>query len=237
LMRAHTSNFKLVGFTSQPELKELTALAHQYEVPMLDDLGSGALLDTSRFGLAHEPMVQESLAAGVDLVCFSGDKLLGGPQAGIILGKAQLVAKIKRHPLARAVRADKLCLAGLEATLLHYLKGEAEKEIPIWRMISASANDLKERATRWQQQVGGEVVEEHSTVGGGSLPEETLPTFALSFNIPGLEQMAARLRQSTPPLIARVQGGRLYLDPRTVLPEEDEDLVRILRTHITGAHR
>ncbi len=237
LMRAHTSNFKLVGFTSQPELKELTALAHQYEVPMLDDLGSGALLDTSRFGLAHEPMVQESLAAEVDLVCFSGDKLLGGPQAGIILGKAHLVAKIKRHPLARAVRADKLCLAGLEATLLHYLKGEAEKEIPIWRMISASANDLKERATRWQQQVGGEVVEERSTVGGGSLPEETLPTFALSFNIPGLEQMAARLRQSTPPLIARVQGGRLYLDPRTVLPEEDEDLVRILRTHITGAHR
>ncbi len=237
LMRAHTSNFKLIGFTSQPELEALTGIAHRNDVPVLDDLGSGALLDTARYGLAHEPMVQESLAAGVDLVCFSGDKLLGGPQAGIILGKAHLVARLKRHPLARAIRADKLCLAALSATLLHYLKGEAEKEIPVWRMVSASLNDLKARVEYWQQQVGGEVIEGRSTVGGGSLPEETLPTFVLSFNIPQMEQVVARLRQASPALITRVHGGRLLLDPRTVLPEEDDQLVRILKTHITGANR
>ena len=237
LMRVHTANFKLIGFTAQPELEALTGIAHRYDVPVLDDLGSGALLDTARYGLAHEPMVQESLAAGVDLVCFSGDKLLGGPQAGIILGKAHLVAKLKRHPLARAIRADKLCLAALSATLLHYLKGEAEKEIPVWRMISASLNDLKARVEYWQQQVGGEVIEGLSTVGGGSLPEETLPTFVLSFTIPQTAQVAARLRQANPALITRVQGGKLLLDPRTVIPEEDDQLIRILETHIIGANR
>ena len=136
-LRAHRSNFRLVGFTSEPELAEIAAVAHQAGLPLVDDLGSGALLDTARYGLGHEPTVQESLAAGADLVCFSGDKLLGGPQAGIILGRADLVAKLKKHPLARAIRADKLCLAALTATLLHYLKDEAEREMPIWRMIAA----------------------------------------------------------------------------------------------------
>lgn len=233
-MRAHTSNFKLVGFTAQPELEELVAIAHQYGVIVLDDLGSGALLDTSRYGLAHEPMVQESLAAGADLVCFSADKLLGGPQAGIILGKADLIARLKRHPLARAIRADKLCLAGLAATLLPYLKGDAENEIPVWRMISANLDELKQRAESWQQQVGGKVLEDRSTVGGGSLPEETLPSYVLAFDISRADQVTARLRQANPALIARVQGGRLLLDPRTVLPEEDQILVDIIRTHITG---
>ncbi|HEY2981258.1 MAG TPA: L-seryl-tRNA(Sec) selenium transferase, partial [Anaerolineales bacterium] len=149
VMRAHRSNFKLIGFTEEPTLKEVVALAHQSHVPVLDDLGSGALLDTATFGLAHEPTVQESLAAGVDLVCFSGDKLLGGPQAGIILGDAALIEKIKKHPLARAVRADKTCLAGLTATLLHYLKDEAEREIPIWKMIALTAKQLKAEAERW----------------------------------------------------------------------------------------
>ncbi len=188
MMRAHSSNFKLVGFTTQPDLEELVTLAHHYDVPVLDDLGSGALLDTTLFGLAHEPMVQESLKAGVDLVCFSGDKLLGGPQAGIIIGKAVLIARIKRHPLARAIRADKLCLAALSATLQHYLRGDATQAIPVWRMISISTGELKQRAVYWRQQIGsGEVVEERSTVGGGSLPEETLPTFVLSFNIPRVD--------------------------------------------------
>lgn len=235
LMRAHTSNFKLVGFTAQPELEDMVSIAHQYEVPVLDDLGSGAFIDTARYGLAHEPMVQESLKAGVDLVCFSADKLLGGPQAGIILGKAQLIARLKRHPLARAIRADKLCLAALSATLLHYLMGDAEKEIPVWQMISADPVELKKRAENWQQKTGGEVIEERSTIGGGSLPDETLPTFVLSFVIPRPDQAAAKLRQATPALIARVQGGRLLLDPRTVLPEEDAQVIEILNTHITGA--
>ena len=235
MMRAHSSNFKLVGFTTQPDLEELVTLAHGYNVSVLDDLGSGALLDTALFGLAHEPMVQDSLKAGVDLVCFSGDKLLGGPQAGIILGKAALIARIKRHPLARAIRADKLCLAALTATMQHYLRGDATQAIPVWRMISISTGELKQRAEYWRQQIGsGEVVEERSTVGGGSLPEETQPTFVLSFNIPRVDAFAAQLRQAKPALIGRVQGGKLLLDPRTVLENEDEILIKTMKTHIAG---
>src|SRR3990172_1714861 len=160
VMRAHRSNFKIVGFTEEPELRKIVEAAHSANVPVVDDLGSGALLDTAKYGLAHEPTVQESLAAGVDLVCFSGDKLLGGPQAGIILGKKALIDKIKKHPLARAVRADKTCLAGLTATLLHYLKDEAPREIPIWRMISLTPDRLKVRAEAWREALAlGEVIE------------------------------------------------------------------------------
>ena len=235
VMRAHTSNFKLVGFTAQPELSEIVELAHRYQVPFIDDLGSGALLDTAAYGLAHEPMVQESLQAGVDLACFSGDKLLGGPQAGIILGKADLVAKLKRHPLARAIRADKLCLAALSATLLHYLKGDAESAIPVWRMISADLSALRQRAENWQRALNmGEVVPGESTIGGGSLPEETLPTFVLSLSIPRVDSFAARLRRAKIPVIARLQGGHLLLDPRTVFEEEDQTLVDILKTTLAG---
>ncbi len=158
-MRAHRSNFKIVGFTEEPDLKDVVELTHESNVIFVDDLGSGALLDTARFGFAHEPTVQESLAAGVDLVCFSGDKLLGGPQAGIILGRKDLIEKIRKHPLARAVRADKTCLAGLTATLLHYLRDEAEREIPIWKMISLTLEQLKFRAETWREALGqGEVV-------------------------------------------------------------------------------
>lgn len=235
MMRAHSSNFKLVGFTTQPTLAELATLAHQYDVPLLDDLGSGAMLDTARFGLAQEPMVQESLAAGADLVCFSGDKLLGGPQAGIILGKADLVAKVKRHPLARAVRADKLCLAALSATLQHYLRGDAEREIPVWRMISSTTEGIKQRAENWQRSIGmGEVLAERSTIGGGSLPEETLPTFVLALALPKIDAFAKRLRLAQPAIIGRVQGRRLLLDPRTVLEEEDAQLIQAVKTQLIG---
>ena len=235
VMRAHTSNFKLVGFTEQPELADLTALAHRFEVPVLYDLGSGALLDTAAYGLSHEPMVQESLWAGVDLACFSGDKLLGGPQSGILVGRAELIAKLKRHPLARAIRADKLCLAGLSATLQHYLKGDAEHEIPVWRMISADAQLLRQRADVWQQRLGqGEVLYAQSTVGGGSLPEEMLPTFVLALHIPHIEQAAARLRKGSTPVIARVQDGKLLLDPRTVLLEEEDQLIEQLNLILAG---
>ncbi len=226
ILHAHRSNFRLTGFTSEPTLVELAGIAHQAGIPLVDDLGSGALLDTSRFGLGHEPTVFESLQAGADLVCFSGDKLLGGPQAGIVLGKVDLLARLKKHPLARAIRADKLCLAALSATLLHYLKDEALQEIPIWRMIAAPVDDLKRRATSWTQTLGmGEVLASQSTIGGGSLPDEDLPTFVLSLDVPSPNRFLDKLRQCSPPVIARLEANRVILDPRTVLPEQDQLLL------------
>jgi len=225
-LRAHRSNFRILGFTSEPSLEEIAQVAHRAGIPIMDDLGSGSLLDTAAYGLGHEPMVQESLAAGADLVCFSGDKLLGGPQAGIVVGRADLVDKLKKHPLARAVRADKLCLAALNATLLHYLKDEAEREIPIWRMIAAKLEQIKDRAGRWVEVLGiGEVIHGESTVGGGSLPGETLPTWLLALDVPSPNRFLARLRQCKPPIVARTQDDRVVLDPRTVLPEQEERLL------------
>jgi len=221
VMRAHRSNFKIVGFTEEPALKEMVEAAHQAGVVVVDDLGSGALLDTAKYGLAHEPTVQESLAAGVDLVCFSGDKLLGGPQAGIILGSRELMDKIRKHPLARAVRADKICLAGVTATLLHYLKEEAEREIPIWKMMSLSPDQLKLRAEAWRQALGQIcVVPSQSTVGGGSLPEECIVTYALALKIKSPDAFLKKLRACRPPVIARVEDDTILFDPRTVLDDE-----------------
>ena len=225
-MRAHRSNFQIVGFTSEPSLREIAEVAHRSGIPLVDDLGSGSLLDTSRFELAHEPMVQESLDAGSDLVCFSGDKLLGGPQAGIVVGRADLIAKLKKHPLARAIRADKLCLAALTATLLHYLKDEAEFEIPIWRMIATELEEVQERADAWRQTLEqGKVIPGESTIGGGSLPGETLPTYLLALNVSSSQRFLTRLRQAKIPIIARAQDEMVVLDPRTVLPEQDEVLL------------
>lgn len=221
VMRAHRSNFKIVGFTEEPELREIVEVAHQAGVAVLDDLGSGTLLDTAKYGFAHEPTVQESLAAGVDLVCFSGDKLLGGPQAGIILGKKDLMDKIRKHPLARAVRADKTCLAGLTATLLHYLKDEAEREIPIWQMMSLTLDQLKVRAEAWREALGqGEVIQSESTVGGGSLPEECIATYVLALNVKSPDKFLKKLREGHPPIIARTENDRILLDPRTVLNDD-----------------
>jgi L-seryl-tRNA(Ser) seleniumtransferase len=226
VLRAHRSNFRMVGFTEEPSLAEMAATAHTAGLPLVDDLGSGALLDTARFGMAHEPTVQESLAAGADLVCFSGDKLLGGPQAGIIIGRTDLVAKCKKHPLARAVRADKLCLAALSATLLHYLKDEAERQVPIWRMIAAPLETVRSRAEGWRAALGtGRILEGESTVGGGSLPGETLPTALLALEILHPSRFLSRLRQLTPPIIARLEGDRILLDPRTVLEEQEQALL------------
>jgi L-seryl-tRNA(Ser) seleniumtransferase len=235
VMRAHRSNFQIVGFTSEPTLDEIAGVAHRADIPVVDDLGSGSLLDTARYGLGHEPMVQESLSAGADLVCFSGDKLLGGPQAGIIVGRMDLVDKLKRHPLTRAVRADKLCLAALSATLLHYLRDEAEQEIPIWRMISTPLQRVHERADQWRKILGkGEVVAGQSTVGGGSLPGETLPTFLLSLKVRGVNRSLAQLRHAYIPVIGRAQEDRLLLDARTVLPEQDVQFLEILKAIVKG---
>lgn len=226
VMHAHSSNFRLIGFTSEPALKTIIDATHEHGVPFLDDLGSGALLDTVAYGLSHEPTVQESLAAGADLVCFSGDKLLGGPQAGILIGKTNLIQKLKKHPLARAVRADKLCLAALSETLLHYLKDEAVEKIPVWQMISASPDDIRQRAQRWRDTLGsGRLMEGQSTVGGGSLPEETLPTTILALEGYQPNQLLARLRCNNPPVIARVEDNCVVFDPRTVLPDQDEALL------------
>ena len=220
VMRAHRSNFKIIGFTEEPEFKDIVEVAHQANVVVVDDLGSGALLDTAKYGLAHEPTVQESLSAGVDLVCFSGDKLLGGPQAGIILGRKDLIDKIKKHPLARAVRADKVCLAGLTATLLHYLKDEAEAEIPVWKMMSLTLGQLKVRAESWSNEVQqGEVIQSESTVGGGSLPDECIPTYVLALNVKSPDKFLKKLRMSHPPIIARVENDTILFDPRTVLDD------------------
>jgi L-seryl-tRNA(Ser) seleniumtransferase len=230
LLRAHPSNFRLVGFTAEPDLAELAALAHDHGVLLVDDLGSGALLDTAAFGLAHEPTVQESLHAGADLVAFSGDKLLGGPQAGILAGKAALVEGMRKHPLARALRPGKSCLAALAATLLHYLRDEALTAIPVWRMIALPPEAIHARAAAWAASLGaGEVIAGLSTIGGGSLPEESQPTWLLSLSVAHPDQAAARLRQAEPPVIVRIEKHRLTLDPRTVLPEQDTPLLAALR--------
>jgi L-seryl-tRNA(Ser) seleniumtransferase len=220
VMRAHRSNFKIIGFTEEPELKEVVDVAHAAHVIVVDDLGSGALLDTAKYGFAHEPTVQESLAAGVDLVCFSGDKLLGGPQAGIIVGRKELIDRIKKHPLARAVRADKTCLAGISATLIHYLKDEAEREIPVVRMMSLKLDQVRGRAEAWREGLGrGEVIESESTVGGGSLPEESIPTFVLALNVKSPDKFMKQLREAHPPIIARTENNKVLFDPRTVLDD------------------
>lgn len=237
VMRAHRSNFKLVGFTEEPELKEIVKAAHEAGVPVVDDLGSGALYDTAKYGIVHEPTVQESMQAGADIVCFSGDKLLGGPQAGIIIGKADLIAKIKKHPLARAVRADKTCLAGLSATLLHYLKDEAEREVPIVRMMSMTPKQAKGRVEAWAAELGqGAVVEGESTVGGGSLPDESIPTFLLSLEVKSVERFMRSLRRSDPPIIARTVNDKILFDPRTVLPEQDEVFLLVLKKVLHDIH-
>lgn len=238
ILRAHRSNFRLMGFTSEPEMAEIAALAHQTGIPLVDDLGSGSLLDTARFGLGHEPTVQESLEAGADLVCFSGDKLLGGPQAGLIVGRADLVAKLKKHPLARAIRADKLCLSALTATLLHYLKGEAESEVPVWRMMAVSAEQLHQRALGWASSLGqGEVIAGESAIGGGSLPGETLPTFLLVLKVRSPNRFLERLRQAHPPIIARLQDEHVALDPRTVLGEQEPALIAGLRSALSAVSK
>jgi L-seryl-tRNA(Ser) seleniumtransferase len=233
LLRAHHSNFKIVGFASEPSLGELAELVSRHNLPLVDDLGSGALLDTAAYGLEHEPMAQESLAAGAALVAFSGDKLLGGPQAGIIAGRRDLVDALKRHPLARALRADKLCLAALQATLVHYVKDEAVREVPVWQMIAAPLDKIEARARRWAERLSrvglhAEVIPGESAVGGGSLPGATLPTRLVALTVASPDDLMARLHAADPPVIARIEADQLVLDPRTVLPEDEEPLLRAI---------
>ena len=230
LLRVHSSNFRQIGFTAEVSLAELVVLGQAHDLPVVDDLGSGTLLDTTAFGLACEPRVQDSVQAGATLVTFSGDKLLGGPQAGLIVGRKDAIAHLRSHPLTRALRVDKTTLAALAATLGHYLRGDAVETIPVWRMIAASPAHLAERSKRWaaQLQTRGLVAQVRpgqATVGGGSLPGEILPTHLLT--LPGLpaDPLLARLRRGQPAVVARIVEDAGCFDPRTVLPDQDESLV------------
>jgi L-seryl-tRNA(Ser) seleniumtransferase len=233
LMRVHRSNFRLSGFIHEPSLSDMVALADARGLMLFDDLGSGTLLDTAAYGLAHEPTIQESVAAGASLVSCSGDKLLGGPQAGIILGRTDPIASLKKFPLTRALRVDKTTLAGLQATLRHYLLGEATEKVPVWRMISLSEEQLKERAEDWKRRLEGLgltalVISGRSTVGGGSLPGETLPSHLVALEGSAPDAAARLLRAGEPPVIPRIEGDRLVLDPRTVLPEQEDTLLQMV---------
>jgi L-seryl-tRNA(Ser) seleniumtransferase len=216
LLRVHQSNFRVVGFAEQPSLGELATVARSASLPLLDDLGSGALLD-----LSDEPTARASLAAGADLVCFSGDKLLGGPQAGIVAGRADLVERLRRHPLHRALRIDKLSLAALEGTLLLYLDPErALAEVPVLRMLREPAEIVRARAERLAAAVGGEVEETVGRVGGGALPLHELPSFACAVE----ESLAAPLRTNEPAVVGIVRDGRLLLDCRTLADAELDEV-------------
>ena len=234
VLRVHPSNFTQAGFVEAPDAGALADLAHRHGAIVVDDLGSGALLDTSAFGLAHEPTPRERLEAGADVVTFSGDKLVGGPQSGLIVGRAALIARIRRDPLARAVRPDKVTLAALAATLGLYRAGRATTEIPVWRMISAGTDGLRRRAQAVVDALPApvrgrvEVAMMTSAVGGGSLPGETLDSVGLIVGGPGAAALAARLRIGEPAVIGRVEGGAVCLDLRTVDPDDDKALSHAL---------
>ena len=232
IMRVHPSNFTQVGFTESPDARELASLARQCGLLLINDLGSGALLDTTAYGLAREPLIGEALEAGADLVTFSGDKLLGGPQAGVIVGSAEVIEPIARRPLARALRPDKMTIAGLRATLGHYLRGEAVEQVPVWQMISAGVDELQERARRVMDGTARlRLVESSAAVGGGSLPGQVLPSVAIEIADAGAgaDELAGRLRKHSHPVIGRIHAGSLRLDMRTVLPRDEDALREALR--------
>jgi L-seryl-tRNA(Ser) seleniumtransferase len=233
LLRVHSSNFRLVGFTSEVTLDELVALGRKHDIMVMDDLGSGCFLDTTAYGLAPEPTVRDSVGARAALTFFSGDKLVGGPQAGIVIGEKQYVEKLKKHPLARALRIDKNRLAGLAATLTHYLKGEATSAIPVWRMIAAPLTEIENRAALWSRALKGaaEVVPGETMVGGGSLPGGSLPTRLVAIGGGGkkVQKISYWMRHREIPVIGRTEKDKLLLDPRTVLPEEDDIVIQALR--------
>ncbi|MDE3096388.1 MAG: L-seryl-tRNA(Sec) selenium transferase [Chloroflexota bacterium] len=237
LVRVHASNFRIVGFTESPSIEDVGALARERGVVLIDDIGSGCLLDTTRYGLAPEPTPRRSLAAGAGVVLFSGDKLLGGPQAGLIVGRRPLVERMKRHPLARAVRLDKASIAGLAATLRLYLAGVAEERVPVWRMIAMPREAVAARAQGLAAAIGerASVIDGRSMVGGGSLPEESLPTALVVLAPPrgvGASGLAARLRARD--VIARVEAARVLLDLRTVDPRDDGAVVRSCIDALSG---
>jgi L-seryl-tRNA(Ser) seleniumtransferase len=266
ILRVHPSNFRIEGFTERPALREIVALSRRFGVLVIEDLGSGNLLDfrtgigdqgsgigdqaTSRSSprppapvpwspipdLLDEPLVTESVEAGVDICCFSGDKLLGGPQAGIIIGRTDPLEKIRRHPLMRALRVDKLTYAALEGTLLEYASGRAVTQVPVARMFATAVDELQQRADTIAARVAGhqrlhvQILDGHSTLGGGSAPGMTIPSRLLALTVDGLSANSVEtlLRQAEPPIIARIEQDRVVLDLRTIQPDEDEIVARAL---------
>ena len=234
IMRVHTSNYRIVGFTQTPTLKELARLAHEKGLLLYEDAGSGALIDFGQFRITGEPVIRESFAAGVDVVSFSGDKLLGGPQAGLLVGRGEVIERMRKHSLYRALRADKLRLAALEATLDAYSRNATTNELPTHQMISMSFEDLKSRVTNFLETVQGakasdlhfEFVEGESAIGGGAAPTSRLrsPLVSITHAKLSANQIEERLRQSDPPVIARIEDDRVLLDLRTVTAEDEATL-------------
>ena len=233
ILRVHRSNFQIVGFTEQPSLADLVALAHQRGLPVVEDLGSGALFDLRTIGISGEAGVGDSLRAGVDVVTYSGDKLLAGPQAGLLSGRREVIARLRSNPLFRALRVDKLIYAALEATLLAYVRQDHD-QIPALRMMRLPAGEIGQRAQALARllrpPISAEVIEGESVIGGGAAPGATLPTRLLSVTAEGLsaDEVASHLRKNDPPIVARVEEGRVLLDLRTVFPEQDEQIGKAL---------
>jgi len=236
ILRVHPSNFRMEGFTERPDPRELVDLGHRFQIPVVEDLGSGNLLGATLAPGVVEPTVRESVEAGYDVVCFSGDKLLGGPQAGLVVGTRARIDVIRRHPLMRAMRVDKMTYAALEATLIEYAAGRARETVPVWRMLAMTADDVGQRAAAMADVlntldgVRAWVIDGQSTVGGGSAPGSTLATelLAIGAEAASADALEARLRRLPTPVIARIENDRLVLDLRTVLPEQDEVLVELL---------
>ena len=245
MMRVHHSNYRILGFTEEPSIEELVELGKKHNLPVIDDLGSGALIDLKEFGMETEPLVQRSIKAGVDVACFSGDKLIGGPQSGVIVGKKQIIEKIKKNPLARAFRVGKITIAAMEATLRLFLNpSQLVHHHPLYRMLSASPEELEKRAQEVAKKLKDEkrdeaqvkVVDGDSQVGSGSAPIETVPTKLLSVKPLALsaEDLAKKLRRGNPPIFARVHKETVLLDFRTIQPDEDSFVQEALLRHLAG---
>ena len=233
ILMVHHSNYQIIGFSGEPRLAQLAELAKGRHISMLYDQGSGALIDTASFGLEHEPTIAEAIADGADLVSFSGDKLLGGPQAGILCGRETLVNRLKGHPLARAVRADKLCLAGLTVTLAAYATDRGGSEVPIWQMIGRDLGSIYDSASEIAEALRHEklevrVIEGDSTVGGGSLPGTTIPTWLVAISLPNAASFVAQLRENKPPIVSRIADDRVIFDPRTILPGQRKVVIKAI---------
>jgi L-seryl-tRNA(Ser) seleniumtransferase len=239
ILRVHPSNYRVVGFTATPATKDLAALARKVDVPFIFDVGSGSLHETRGAGAdAGEPGVREALADGADLVTFSGDKLLGGPQAGCVVGRADLIARMRSHPLARVVRVDKMQVAALGVVLAMHARGK-EEELPVHRMVHEPVVKVRARAQAIAEAIGGDLEGAHiarstSTVGGGSMPGADLPSWAVALSVADPEAFGARLRTGTPSVFCRIEAGRVLLDARTVLPEQVADLTRAVQYALEG---
>ncbi len=231
ILKVHPSNFVVEGFTHVPGLADLVEIGKRHNVPVINDLGSGCLIDTRKYGLDQEPQAQSSVSDGAALTLFSGDKLLGGPQAGLIAGQKKWIDLVSKHPLARAVRIDKITLSAIAATLISYLRGAHEEEIPVWNMISMSESSIAHRAELWRREAGiGQVERARSAIGGGSLPGQTLPTFVLTIEpIGSVDRFAEYLRQAPIVVVARIENDRVLLDPRTVLVSQDDAVIEAIK--------